>query len=271
LAELSTGRFQATVESLVRRDLISIDSDRGELGLVLHLTHEGLDKGLRATVDDYSGAESRVRSLICKSAPISVQVIAEILNLSALLVEHIAREFSEQNLVSLSVFRDTIKISKPTSELCNWGQVRPRKACLVVSHLGPIHGGEFNTVKLDLRNEGEFPARDVKVMWDLGDGFPPEPDQIAIDVIPPDHQIPGPGHPIGFRLPQPAKSESGDPIPGQEKRVRLKLTFRDGMDERDEAIFTILLRSNQNMWSPVEERQSARLSPICQFARPESR
>ena len=54
--------------------------------------------------------------------------------------------------------------------------------------------------------------------------------------------------------------------------VRLKITFRDGRDERDTAIFTLQLRNNQvpNRWSAEELKHEASLSPICASSRMES-
>jgi hypothetical protein len=74
-------------------------------------------------------------------------------------------------------------------------------------------------------------------------------------------------------LPWPERDDQGEPIRGQQKEVRLKVTFRDGLDERDTAIFTLLLRNNQtpNRWSAEELRHKAELSPICQGSRMESR
>jgi len=71
-------------------------------------------------------------------------------------------------------------------------------------------------------------------------------------------------------VPQPLRDESNTPIPGQEKTVRLRVTFRDGLKKRDEATFTILLRNNPNMWTPREDEQAAQVSAICQFVRPEA-
>ena len=155
-------------------------------------------------------------------------------------------------------------------QLRAWEQERPRKACLVLTHLGPIQGNNLGLVGIgiQLRNEGEYPARDVKITKDLGNGFEPEPEGAAIDEI-----LPGKTtrKGIGFSVRGPIKDDTNSWVPGQTQDVRLKVTFRDGLDRRDEAIFTIRMHNQAGLWKPVEDRGEARLSPICQFARPESR
>jgi hypothetical protein len=149
-----------------------------------------------------------------------------------------------------------------------------RKACLVLGRLGPIQGGEQNKIRMNVVNEGDFPARDVKAWWDLGDGFGPEPDQITFDVVPPASSNPGRRYQVGFAMPEPMRDENGNAVRGQERIVRLRLTFRDGLGNRDQATFTIRLHNDKDtgfMWSPEENKAAAKLSALCQFARPEAR
>jgi hypothetical protein len=138
-----------------------------------------------------------------------------------------------------------------------------RKACLIIAHLGPVRGvHNFIGIGLDLRNEGAFLAYDVKVMRDFGKGFESEWEEAAIAEIPP-----GETRSTDFRVPSPKRDESNTWYP-QEQIVRLKVTFRDGLARRDEAIFTIKMHNQQSIWSPKEDKQAAQFSTYCAHLKP---
>jgi hypothetical protein len=114
-----------------------------------------------------------------------------------------------------------------------------------LARFGRIHGGNYNGIDVEFRNEGEYPAREVKTTKDLGKGFEPEPEYAAVDEAPP-----GGVCTLGFRIRRPLKDESNSWIVGQEETVRLKLTFRDGTGERDEAIFVVQMHNESGLWKP---------------------
>ena len=274
LARMSHVAFQSAREELERRGVFTVTSDRGDAGLFVTVLEEGLDRGLRAITPDYSRAEGRIQTAICNGAPTTVEDLAERLSLPKMLVRQVADTYAAQDLLKVETFADVTRIRKPASQLCGWDVIRDRKACLVLSSSFRVKGGDRNTITAHILNEGEAAARDVKAMWDLGDGFPPEPGDILFRVIPPELTHPGGTFRTQISVPQPLRDEANEAKPGQEQRVRLKLTFRDGLDERDEAIFTIILRNDRGgaaMWNASEDRQAARIAPICQAARPEAR
>jgi hypothetical protein len=144
------------------------------------------------------------------------------------------------------------------------GRDMARKACLTIAGLGPVMGiHSFIGIGLDLRNEGDYPAYDVKVMRDLGEGFEPEWGEAAIAEIPPRET-----RSTDFRVPPPQRDETNTWY-SQERTVRLRITFRDGLAQRDEAIFTIKMVNQQSMWNPKEDKQAAQFSTYCAHLRPQ--
>jgi hypothetical protein len=138
-----------------------------------------------------------------------------------------------------------------------------RKACLVIARLGNVRSvNNIIGIEVDLRNDGEYPAYDVKVVRDIGNGFDPEPEEAAIDVI-----LPRETRSAGFHVPPPKQDESNTWYP-QQRTVRLKVTFRDGLPRRDEAIFTIKMHNRQSIWSPKEDKQAAQFSTYCAHLKP---
>ena len=176
-----------------------------------------------------------------------------------------------ESLVGGEPWQDVALLSDapPTGQPRGWEQERQRKACLVMTHLGPIQADTlgFVGVGTQFRNEGDFPARDLKITKDLGNGVEAEPAGAAVDEVRPGETT---RKGIGFRVPGPVKDETNSWAPGQKQDVRLKATFRDGLGRRDEAVFTIRMVNDSGLWKPVEDRSEARLSPICRFARPEA-
>jgi hypothetical protein len=145
-----------------------------------------------------------------------------------------------------------------------------RKACLTPK-VRSITSGELNKFEVLLINEGDYPARDVLAEWDVGHGFPTEPGRPLYDVIPPDNSNPTKRYSAGFQLPQPKLNEHGDPIPGQEHIVRLRLRFRDGTGKLDTAIYTFIARNDKDsrrMWNLYEDEQAVVISPLCRHIRP---
>jgi hypothetical protein len=266
----SRGRFQAALEELARRDLLSIESNLGEFGFDVQITDDGIRQGTR----DIAQAEQRVRAAICRLAPTTDEAIANDQDLPALLVRTIARRFASEGLVNVLRVSEYMKIRRPTSQLCGWDQIRHRKACVVIGPHFPNSGDTHRqSFQVELLNEGEHEARDIKVVSDISGSFPEEPREALPFVIPPRMSEPNRRYRAGFSLPWPDRDDQGEPIKGQQKEIHLKVTFRDGLDERDTAIFTLLLQNNQtpNRWSAEELRHKAVLSPICQGARMESR
>jgi hypothetical protein len=266
----SRGRLQAALEELARRDLLSIERNLGDLGFDVQIT----DDGIRQGTPDIAQAEQRIRAAICRMAPTTDEDVANDQVLPPLLVRTIARRFAAEGLVNVLRVSEYMKIRRPTSQLCGWDQFRHRKACIVLGpHLpnqGDTHRQSFH---VELLNEGEHEARDIKVVSDVSGRFDDEPREALPFVIPAMTSVPNRRYRAGFSLPWPERDEQGEPIRGQQKEVRLKVTFRDGLDDRDTAIFTLLLRNNQtpNRWSAEELRHKAELSPICQGSRMESR
>jgi hypothetical protein len=266
----SRGRFQASLEELARRGFLSIERSLGNLGFDVQLTAEGIRQG----TPDLAQAEQRVQAAICRMAPTTDEDIANEQGLPVLLVQTIARRFADNGLVNVLSVSECMKIRRPTSQLCNWDKIRPRKACVVIGPHFPNKGDTHQqSFEVDLLNEGEHEAREIKVVSDVTGSFPDEPREALPFVIPPMTSVPSRRYRAGFALPWPEHDDQGEPIRSQQKEVRLKMTFRDGLDERDTAIFTLLLRNNQtpNRWSAEELRHKAELSPICQGSRMESR
>ncbi len=152
-----------------------------------------------------------------------------------------------------------------------------RKACLSLASISPIATLQDATeITFNFRNEGDYPAYDVKVSFDGGNGFPTEPQRVNIREIPPAQNAPRTrsGQPrtygITHRVKKPGADASGEPIKDQELQIRVRATFRDGRGERDEAIFVVHCRNEGWGWKPVEDRSQAALSPICRFVRPEA-
>jgi hypothetical protein len=275
LHTMSDAAFRSALEELSRRRLLTIKSDRGATGTYVDVTHDGLGRGLRLAGHEVNRAESRIRSDICRNAPTTIEEIAARLDLVPLLVRHVAENFSSQELLTVERFSDMTRVRKPLAELCGWERTRSRKACLVIGPHFPNKGDNLRQhFEVDLLNEGDYEAREIRAMWDVGDGFPTEELVAPLPyVIPPHTSGPESRYHAGFAVPWPDRNENGEPIQGQEREVRLKLTFRDGQDEPDEAIFTLRLRNvpTPNRWSAEELRDKARLSPICSASRMESR
>jgi len=155
-------------------------------------------------------------------------------------------------------------------------QDRSHKACLSLASIGPIaSNAEGSEITFNLRNEGESSAYDVKASFDVGNGFQTEPERVDFLEISPAKNIPRSrsGTPRQYskslRVHRPHVDSSGDPIKDQALHIRLRATFRDGLGERDEAIFVVHCRNQGLGWKPVEDRSQATLSPICRFVRPE--
>lgn len=142
-----------------------------------------------------------------------------------------------------------------------------RKACIAIAHIGPIRGNGQITVQL--RNEGKHPAWDAKVSVDTGDGFPHEPTRPTFDEIAPWPASGGRPFSFTFTVGRPEVDNTGEAIVGQERIVRLRVTFRDGLASRDEAFFVLLLRNRRGEWDVAEDENRAVLSPLCRHLRPE--
>lgn len=256
----SGGRLQAALNELSRRGFVEIQRDLGNLGFAVTVTEEGILQGTQ----DLAQIEKRVRSDICARWETTALEVAERLDIPEQLVIAIVQRLHDQGLTNM-LRGASAKIHRPTNELCGWDQVRSQKACLVIAGFGPItskHG--FNSVGVELRNEGEYPARDVKITIGSDSGFQNESDDPAIEVI-----YPGSTGRSGFPIRDPEKDETNSWIHAQQI-VKLRVTFRDGVGRRDEAIFTVQLVSHAGIWQPTEVRNLAKLSPICYFARPEA-
>jgi hypothetical protein len=143
-----------------------------------------------------------------------------------------------------------------------------RKACISIASVGPIKGtGE---VTVNLWNEGQFPARNVAVAFDTGKGFPtelPKPRYAQIDPARAGDNLRR--FTASFKVPPPELDPSGNPIPGQERTIHMKVWFRDGLDRPDEAVFRLVLRSNGRMWDVEEDLSKVILSPLCRHIRPQ--
>ncbi|MCE3277544.1 MAG: hypothetical protein K0R13_3399 [Propionibacteriaceae bacterium] len=148
------------------------------------------------------------------------------------------------------------------------------KACLVLA--SPIRvrqEGMRIAIEASIVNEGRSVARDVKATWDTGDGFQEESDRPLFQAIPPDNFSRPQRFTTGCWVDPPQMSPDGSPVPEQKRRLQLRLTFRDDLGKRDQAFFTVVLHNQKNQgasWRAMEEKSAARLSPLCQFARPEA-
>jgi hypothetical protein len=275
LQHMSPAQFSALLEELERQNQLVVKSNRGEAGIDVQITKSGLDRALPATIEHFDRVVRRVKDRICFHSPTTVDEVATLLGLAPFVVRHITIDFADQGLVTLQPSMDQTKISKPTSALCGWEEIRRRKACLVIGPHFPNKGDDRRQgFEVDLLNEGDHEAREIRAMWDVGDGFPAEEHHGPLPyVIPPRTSGPESRYHASFAVPYPERNEDGEPIQGQQREVRLKLTYRDGLEERDEAQFTLLLRNNRDpkRWTAEELRHMARLSPICQGSRMESR
>lgn len=261
LNSMSDAAFQSALDELTRRDLLAITGDRGPAGLLIDIPHEGLDRGLRLARQTSEHVESRVRAAICSESPTTIEAVAANLGLAPLVVRHITEGYASQRLLSVERFADETRIGKPSSELCEWDRIRPRKACVVIGPHFPNSGDRLGqSFTVEFLNEGEHDARDIKAVFDTkGDGFPPEPATFLPFVLPAMTTEPRDRYQTGFSVPWPEPGEDGEFKPDQEKIVRLKVTFRDGLDERDEAQFTLRLRNvpNRKRWTAEEVRGRA--------------
>ncbi|MFN8660563.1 MAG: hypothetical protein U0075_01640, partial [Thermomicrobiales bacterium] len=225
----SGGRLQAALDELSRQELVKVLHDLGDLGFALEIT----EPGILQSVPNLGQIERRIRDAVCAQWKTTSREIADRLKLPELLVIAVTRGLQEQGLVNMLRLSDTAEIHRPTSELCQWDRVRPRKACLVLGPHFPSrdsHGEQ--AIEVDILNGGEFDAHEVRVFWDTGRGFPsPENYAPLYGVIPArTNGSLGSGH-ASFRVPYPERSPNDEPIQAQQREVHLKLTFRDGSEE----------------------------------------
>lgn len=258
------------IEELARKGLLKIDQRAGEHGFHIQLTPEGIHQG----TSNFDQAADQVRREICRIGSTTVEEIAEVLGISPVLAKQVVVDFGDRDLVSRSTTMDMTKVWRPRDELCGWEKLRPMKACLVIGPYFPNSGNDFQqNFEVSILNEGDYEARDVRFFVDTGQGFPANAEYSPIH-----HVIPGrtlearSRYRASFGVPWPARTTQGDPISGQELTVRLKLTYRDGIGEVDEAQFMLKLtnKPEPKRWKAEEVKDQAQLSPICRRSRVES-
>lgn len=155
---------------------------------------------------------------------------------------------------------------------------RLRKACLVLENWESRGTQEATKFTLYFRNEGEWSAFDVRVVHNVSTIPPERPVSIVCPRLDPiqmgerRRRQTGPARcAYSFTIPAPERNPTGEVREGQEHIIYLRLAFRDGLDEEDDAIYVMRLTPDGAHWNAKEDRSQALLSRLCRRVRPEAR